>query len=587
MQHVMRTVLALFLLLCSTVDLVAEDPGSPRYLSPMDLRALAAKAAFHHSPLDIGAPAAVFDGKLDTLIRTPAVNPLAFRVDFPQCVRAHGMRLQFSGDEHRIRLFSAAEPNLAEKLIAEGRTDASGVFSVRLPRPLEAKTWRLEARRLTGDDFVHLLEWEFLEPGEPGTLIVTCREPEGTFLTNIKKDVLPDDLAHPCHLKLFAYLREGNRPERDVTSRCVWSSSNPGFLKSLDRPGTFASRGAGHGAVKARFMGLSAEFPVSLVEARRTNRTPDLDVAFIERLPGLPFDGPKGWPEPGETVTFRAHLIWWGDTSIHDVEYAWRIDDRETKRAVIPGIEPDGRVCVDFDWTWRAGRHAVTFLADPADRILELTEDNNRVRDVTDALTVGFWVDRGVYDHVHEHRFALVGEGNSFDDWAQHMVRTWNRIFETAMFPSLPGGVSDRVRLGKVVVVPADALPLNGGIPTNNPDTRDHTVDLMWGFPSRDLRNGGWSLDLKRNGWLKEDLGVLHELGHARYLVDAYGFDVHKKSVHIRDEAGRLITEGGRYMPDEGIVHWRKYTGQMGGGLRAPQPVRRPLLGAEAGDACV
>lgn len=528
------------------------------YLAPQDLRGAVGAAEKSHTPFDIGDLSCVFDGDPRTLARTPSINPLTIEIHFKEPLRAHGIRLIFNKEVHEVLLEAGSKRRRAGR----GKTGSEGVFYISFDEPMEVQSWYLSAKRITGDDYVHLYEWEFLEPGEPGLLSITCRE-HGEFITNIKGDVLPEDLTHPCHIRLRAVLKKEGRPDRDVTGECEWEADQSGMLVPLEEPGRFRSIEPGRGKVIARFMDQEAVFPLMLKLRRLENRALDLDVGFIERFPKHDYDASKGWPASGDATTFQAAVIGWGADEVEHVEYAWSIDGKERKRGVIDRVPPaGGRVRVRLEWTWLPGRHTVTFTIDPEDKVKELTEKNNVVTDFTNALTVGFWVDRQVYDRVHEHLHRKTKEGNSFEDWAQRLIRRWNGIFEEARYPSCPEGVLDRVRLDKVVVVPTDALPLNGGIPTNNPDTRDKTVDLMWGFPTRDLRNGAW--DPERDDWWIEDLGVLHELGHARYLVDAYGFDVHAKQILIRDDQGRLITDGDKYMSGD-IPHWRKYSGQMGG----------------------
>jgi hypothetical protein len=552
----------LFILLVVTSP--AQQQGEDVFLFPIDAAPAIEKAETWHSAFDIGRIEDAFDGDPHSLVRTKAVNPLEIRIRFQAPIRTHGVRLVFSRDVHEVRLHAAQDACGKPEILCQGRTGSDGVFRRILGSPVDSAEWILNVRRITGDDYVHLYEWEFLEPGPPGALRITCVEegPGLTARTGLKSDPLPEDLAHPCTIWLRAVLDRPGGQVRDVTAECTWKAARDGVLEPMEKPGSFASLSSGGTRVTAEGFGAQAEYAVRIEERRMENRAPDLDVGFIERFPKIEFDAPEGWPADNDEVRFRATVIWWGGEPIEAVDYRWTLDGRVSGQGVIESIAPlGGRARVELPWRWKSGRHTVGFEIDPENKVEELTRDNNRVIDFTDALTVGFWVDRQVYDRVHEHRHRLVGEGNSFEDWAQHLIRRWNKMFEAAVFPMAPEGVLDRVRLDKVVVVPTDALPLNGGIPTNNPDTRDRTVDLMWGFPARDLRNGAWTLD--PDGWMKEDLGVLHELGHARYLVDAYGFDVHASGINILDEQGEPVA-GGPLMPGE-ICHHRKYAGQMGG----------------------
>ncbi|MFA6570442.1 MAG: T9SS type A sorting domain-containing protein, partial [Bacteroidota bacterium] len=147
----------------------------------------------------------------------------------------------------------------------------------------------------------------------------------------------------------------------------------------------------------------------------------------------------------------------------------------------------------------------------------------------TNAISLGFWVEESVYNYFLEHQHDLLCGANSWENWAQRQVARWNQMFENAVFPETPKGVLDRIRIDKIVLVPDSTLPLGAGLPTNSPDSRDRYVDLQWGFPAS-LLNGS----MYANTTVKTDVNafyyegsLLHEIGHARYLIDVYGFNVH------------------------------------------------------------
>ena len=96
-------------------------------------------------------------------------------------------------------------------------------------------------------------------------------------------------------------------------------------------------------------------------------------------------------------------------------------------------------------------------------------EHNNRLEIATDALTVGFYVDRSYADQFHEHQYKLgIDDSNSFADWGQRIIRQWNKMLANSRYPEAPNGALDRVRLDLVRVVPDQAIPFQGGDwPTN------------------------------------------------------------------------------------------------------------------------
>jgi hypothetical protein len=298
----------------------------------------------------------------------------------------------------------------------------------------------------------------------------------------------------------------------------------------------------------------------------------DLDVSFIERLPRYDYDAAQNNPEPGDTVEFNGHITHWGDTVLSSVDYVWYFDGAPVEGGTLSDVLPGEQRIVTWQWTWASGNHTVKLVVDPDDAIAEASESNNALADLTQALIVGFWVEQSVYDYFHQYQAELGDGANSWEDWAQRQIRRWNEMNAAAVWPTSPQGVLDRFRLDKIVVVPDGALPLNGGLATNNPDLNDKTVDLMWGFPATadmftfyaDHTTAG-----EDNPFFIEK-SLLHELGHARYLIDNYGFDVHNTSSHhsVQIYEGYTYVAGSTYMPflayDE-VLYYNQYGGVMSG----------------------
>jgi hypothetical protein len=219
----------------------------------------------------------------------------------------------------------------------------------------------------------------------------------------------------------------------------------------------------------------------------------------------------------------------------------------------------------------------VRFVIDPDNLISEVSESNNQIEDRVNAIIAGFWVEQSMYDYFHQHQIELGIGSNSWPDWIQRQMRRQNELYASAIWPISPQGVLDRVRIDKIVVVPDGALPLHGGIATNTPDLWDRTVDLMWGFQSIQLPpNSNFYADhttaFENNPFYIEQ-SLIHELGHARYLIDSYGFDVHNTAHHGGHDAvqiweGDVYVGGSSYMPylawDE-VLHYNSNGGVMSG----------------------
>lgn len=304
--------------------------------------------------------------------------------------------------------------------------------------------------------------------------------------------------------------------------------------------------------------------------------TADLDVAYIERTPRYDYDAAKNNPAPGDPVTFGGHIRNTGDSPAASVDYEWRLDDVPVASGKLTNLAVNEERVVTWGWTWQDGDHWIKLRVDPDNLISESSEANNEIADRTNGIIVGFWVEQSVYDYFRQYQKDLGVGSNSWDDWAQRQMGYWNQFSQNAIYPTTPNGVLDRVRIDKIVVVPDGALPLAGGYPTNHPDLGDKTVDLMWGFPATLLDGSMYSdhTSVSTGNPFYYEGSLLHELGHARYLIDVYGFDVHNTahnggydSVQIWE--GSVYVGGSSYMPYLAwgeVLYYNKYGMMMSGG---------------------
>ena len=342
----------------------------------------------------------------------------------------------------------------------------------------------------------------------------------------------------------------------------------------------------------------------------------DLNVTLIERTPKYDYDVTKNMPEPGDVVTFHGHVRYWGDASspvLDTVTYQWKIDDQVVGTGTLTDFEPlrppfdfdyagypaptsdaalrnpanwpknpaafpyddppTGHRMVTLQWIWEEGRHTVELLIDSENLIAEKSESNNLRQDFTDAIMASFWVEETTWTYFHLYQHELGVGRNSWEDWIQAQMGKQNHLYRTAIYPDLtPDGLQTRVRIDRIIVVPDSQLPINGGLPTNNPDSSDKTIDLQWGFVA--YTGGGFYDDhtstVPTNPFYLEQ-SLIHELGHARYLIDSYGFNVHDNNpadpTILIEEDGALIT-GTPYLPwvwPNDMVYMNKYGGVMTG----------------------
>lgn len=298
----------------------------------------------------------------------------------------------------------------------------------------------------------------------------------------------------------------------------------------------------------------------------------DPGVSYIQRLPELdyvwasPDPAREGWPDPGSRVVWRAHVRNGSRVSREGVRYRWLLDGAETASGAVD-LPAAGEATVDLPWSWTFERHLLAIEIDPDDAVDDELR-NNRLAVVTDALSVGFYVERSLYEHFALHQADLGVGSTSFEDWAQRQISAYNDMFEEAVYPETPQGVHDRLRLDRITLVEDGALPL---VPVDDPgfdppqavpNLNDRTVDIQWGFPTSTLLLYEDVHSVSTNNQFYYSGFMQHEMGHARYLVDVYGLDVYQgtagDTISILEDGEPVA--GSRYMPGTSTI----YNGEEG-----------------------
>ncbi|MDD1655274.1 MAG: hypothetical protein LUO91_06180, partial [Methanomicrobiales archaeon] len=278
----------------------------------------------------------------------------------------------------------------------------------------------------------------------------------------------------------------------------------------------------------------------------------DIDVTHISESPRYAFDAARNAPSEGDQVTFTAWVKNRGGSSGTGVfTYLWYVDGQNVSSGTAQTIDRDKDLKINYTWTWQAGDHDISFFADPVNAISEKSEQNNLRTVRTTGLRVGFWVEQSVYRYFNDNQYAFTqqygigDEANSWEDWAQRQMALANRLQAGAVYLSSPSGILDRWRLDQVMVVPDDTLPLNGGSATGQPDTRDRTVDMMWGVEEDILTTGYYRTTDNSANAFNQELSLIHEILHARYLEDASLLNVAGHSIGVLDDQGARIFPGG------------------------------------------
>lgn len=552
---------------------------------PLDINTMIAEgsAVVTHSPHDIGSVSNVFDGNASSLLRSANVNPAWVLIEFdtPQdLVEFQVIGSHTWGDPAYQWMVETADTltdlntqsgSYAEVVSWTG-TPSDVTSIVTLPSAVNARVARLTFERLTGDDYVHLNEWTLMAE---------------RVITSLEIEPADAELEQFDTLQYQAFATDQNGGRFDYTEVVTWSSDDPS-IASVDAGGLATGLDVGQTSIVAQWESLEASAGLEVTQYQPG--TLDLNATYIARTPRYDYDAEKNNPEPGDAVTFHGHLMNWG-AYLPSVDYRWELDGTVVASGTLTDLFPDQEYAVDFPWTWEHATHEISFVVDPDDALAESTEENNVVTDRTDALIVGFWVEQSVYDYFHEYQHELGDGANSWEDWAQRQIDFWNQWNREAVYPTSPSGVLDRVRLDKIVVVDDGELPLAGGsYPTNYPDTSDKTVDYMWGFPATLLGGSMYTNHTSQtNNPFYYEPSLIHELGHARYLIDSYGFDIANNESTTQVD----ITEGGQpvagtdYMPFvawDSVLHYNISGGIMTGPWKGWSPYEAAMLNRIAGN---
>jgi hypothetical protein len=314
----------------------------------------------------------------------------------------------------------------------------------------------------------------------------------------------------------------------------------------------------------------------------------DLDVTFISRSPlcnaycveylydapnqpGRPIlcpgtENDRRWPEPGEVVTFTAHIVNKGTLASPAFGYAWHIDGTEVASGSLSALAPAAELTVTLQWPWphglspdgqRAlGEHTVRFTVDPADTITETYETNNSLEDRTDAMSFSIYLT----PEMHEAYNTPVDPKYPYsaEDWIQKQIAAMNASFANSVYPVTSQGAALRVRINTIGITPTD--PGADGEHDGGWFVRDDVrcEDCGYYDPAIDV-----------------DWGLVHELSHQVSLIDLYAIGVYAANVFVLGQDGMPANVGFGW--DNG--------GLMGGGDISPHTEHHLYSSHSAGGA--
>lgn len=290
-----------------------------------------------------------------------------------------------------------------------------------------------------------------------------------------------------------------------------------------------------------------AQPPYPLIEGRP--KGPDIDVMWISREPRYPrylvaYDegssnphltpeeaAKKHDPDPGEEVTFTAHLSNKGADAAGPFHYRWYMDGALAGEGACPGLAPGQRTEFALKWNWQTGRHSVAFCADTLDEVAENCESNNVVDDFTDAWSIAWWVKRdaaAALDRVQNDLGSY-----SVEDWLQTVHRFINTFFTNAKYPLTPNGIYGRIRIDHIEMIDD---PSHGA--DENPSSK--LVDGNWSHypPEPEKYAQAFARFSQSVEW-----GLCHELMHQLSIIDLYHMNVPARLSSVIDVDGRPLKE--------------------------------------------
>ncbi|MBP9902235.1 MAG: Ig-like domain-containing protein [Verrucomicrobia bacterium] len=510
-------------------------PGSP--ILPLREH-LAAGFVTLIAPSDTGTSTApLFDQNWDSLFQAATNNPADVIIEFSGATSVGAARARFGDTTHEWSL--AAANSLADLTAGMGSfTNLCGPLTVTNGEvawrewnatPVTRRYFRFRVARPSGSP-VEIRELELQRPKPVHTIVIGG---DSVAVNHLEITPVNPTVLSGGTLALFAEASLSLGPQRyNVSTQAVWSSS-AAAVATVGATGLVSALSVGEARIGSVFDALSATTRVAVVTV--TAQDDDVAVGWIQRLPSLPYTWGstnatrQGWPAAGAPVTWRAQVKNWYPFVRTNVGYRWLVNGAVAASGTTD-LAPRAWTGVDLARPWSFTRETLRFEVDPENVLPEFSETNNTVSTWTDAITVGFWVEQTVYDYFHQHQHELGDGANGWEDWAQRQVARWNAMFAAAVDPiDAPQGVLDRIRIDKITLLPDGALPLAGGIAGNNPDNNDRTVDLVWGFQSAGLLSGDFYANhTDRADWnaFYYEGSLIHELGHARYLIDGYGFNV-------------------------------------------------------------
>jgi len=241
--------------------------------------------------------------------------------------------------------------------------------------------------------------------------------------------------------------------------------------------------------------------------------------------------------EPGETITFTAHVKNLGFATARPFQYRWLIDGKEvTRGSCNESLKELEEATFDHKYRWQAGRHTVGFEVGVNQK--EIATINNKVTDAMWAFSYFYIVSPGRCVAWHQNRTAY---GTfSWEDFYRWHLDIMNQLFAASVYPSSPNGIEARVRLDRIVYL--DDINPNTIRKANVAEDGIgyHQGGWIWNNNDEEKRTGVFVQTDHR--WRNQtEWSLPHELGHQLGLVDYYALDYGGHEDHVWPDNGEKI----------------------------------------------
>lgn len=269
------------------------------------------------------------------------------------------------------------------------------------------------------------------------------------------------------------------------------------------------------------------------------------DRAYLE--PEEVVKGLKLKYQPGERVTFTAHVKNVGFRDAPPFEYEWFVDGRRLSggRHRTPLKEMQS-VTFTQQWTWEEGRHTVTFRVKPQGK--EIATINNEATDPLWGFAFFYVVSKGRVNAWHQFRSAA---GTfCFEDYYRWHLDIMNRLFAASIYPSAPEGILARVRLDRIIY--ADDVEKAVQSLREEDGLGYHQGGWIW-TDAPEEKQGKWQ-QVNREWRCATEWSLPHELGHQLGLVDYYALDYAGHDYHVMPDNGEKIAHFQRHPIT--MMHW-------------------------------